>query len=216
MQKAVDMKCAEALPSVAKGNAGQSLVESCIVIALIGLVFMGIFQVSMIFSSREILNHAAARGARARTVGFNHWMVSKAVRVAAIPNAGRMVEPAYVQEDPVLRSVLASPGPAGRTWDRLLHTVPSSRQYSIERARIPEYLGAHNSMRARWVLDYDRWDAVRWQGDASVRMIHIQSEQRLPLTAPMSRTFYADDHIELTGEAYIENHYSLYLDDQSW
>ena len=77
------------------GEAGQSLVESCLVIALISFIFMGLFQISRLSAAREVLQHAAARAARARTVGFNAWMVPKVVRVAAIPNAGRMTEPLF-------------------------------------------------------------------------------------------------------------------------
>ena len=54
---------------------------------MICVIFMGIFQVSQLAVAREVLHHAAARGARARSVGFNAFMVQKSVRVAAIPNA---------------------------------------------------------------------------------------------------------------------------------
>ena len=81
-------------------RAGQSLVESCLVIGLTCLLFFGLLQISQLFAAREVLYHAAARGARAKTVGFNRWMVTKAVRVGAIPNAGRMLVPEYEREQP--------------------------------------------------------------------------------------------------------------------
>ncbi len=218
------MRATPTLPAASK--AGQSLIESCIVMALICLIFMGVFQVSMIFSAREILNHASARGARAKTVGFNHWMVTKAVRVASIPNAGRLIEPDFVNEDTFLRSEIAGAETGGQLWERLLRVTPSSLQYNLERARIPEYLAAHNWPRANWVLNYDRWNTVQWEGDYFTAapdgtvspnpMVHIQARQDYPLVAPMHRTFYAADNVPLEGEAWLENHYPLYLDDRNW
>lgn len=207
-------------------RAGQSLIESCIVIALVCLIFMAVFQVTLIFSAREILHHASARGARAKTVGFNHWMVTKAVRVASIPNAGRMEEPEFVNEDPGLRAAIAGTPTSGRLWERLLGVTPSSLQYNIERARIPEYLAAQNYPRAAYVLDYDRWHTIRWDSstytvdpDGGVipsSTVHVRARQDYPLMVPMHRTFYADGSIELEGETWLENHYPLYIDDRDW
>jgi hypothetical protein len=201
-----------------RSEAGQSMIESCIVILLIGLIFMGIFQISMIFSAREILNHAAARGVRARTVGFNRWMVTKAVRVATIPNAGPIVEPDFVNQDDYLRGEVTGGGPAGRVWERLLRATPTSAQYNLERARIPEYLAAHNRPRADWILNYAHWDSIDWQGDEEQEgaMLNMRAQQSYPLVEHLHRAFYADDRVELQGEKWLENHYPLYLDDEGW
>ena len=64
-------------------------------VALVCLCFFGVFQISQLFASQEVLNYAAGRGARARTVGFNRFMVYKTIQVGAIPNAGRLVNPVY-------------------------------------------------------------------------------------------------------------------------
>jgi len=61
---------------------GASLIEACLALAIICLVFLGMFQVSRVLAARDTLNHAAARAARARTVGFNRWMVLKVAQVA--------------------------------------------------------------------------------------------------------------------------------------
>ncbi|MDI6774940.1 MAG: hypothetical protein QME60_06050 [Verrucomicrobiota bacterium] len=39
--------------------------------------------------------------------------------------------------------------------------------------------------------------------------------QDFQMTLPMRRTFCADDSIPLRRDAYLENHYPLYLDDQN-
>ena len=80
-------------------------------VALICLIFMGLLQISELFAAREILNHAAARGARARAVGFNWFMVEKAVRVAAIPNAGKMVTPAFENDDTAIEGMVTTMDP---------------------------------------------------------------------------------------------------------
>lgn len=199
-------------------RCGQSLIESCIVIALIGLIFMGLFQVSLLYAAREILYHAAARGARAKTVGFNKWMVEKTVRVASIPNAGKMVIPGLQSEDLTIAEMVATLKP-GELWSRVLGATPSSLQYNIERALIPEYMASHNSARARYVLDYENWDSIESTipgsvGDSSI--IHVEVGQDYPVWVPMHRAFYAADTINLNGESYLENHYPLYIDDMGW
>src|ERR1035437_1927236 len=98
---------------------GQAIIESSLVLALVCLVLFGLFEISQLFAAQEILDYAAARGARAETVGFNRFMVEKTVRVGAIPNAGRLINP------------VVSGGPAA--------------QSDAELARIPLYLAAENS-----------------------------------------------------------------------
>lgn len=207
-------------------RSGQAIIETCIVMALTCLLFFGILEVARLFAAREILNHAAARGARARTVGFNWWMVEKSIRVASIPNAGRMVEPVFDTADPRLQSEMQAASSSGNLWERLLSITPFSAQYDIERVKIPEYLASHNHVRAAYVLDYSDWDTVRGNhGDSPVLpdgtvapdgIIHTSVHQDFPMTLPMHRTFYADDSIPLHGDAYLENHYPLYLDDRNW
>ncbi len=80
-------------------SRGQSLIEACLCIFLISLIFAGLFQVSRIFAAREILYHAANRSTRAKAVGLNSFMTTKAARVASIPNAGRMLLPEFENID---------------------------------------------------------------------------------------------------------------------
>jgi hypothetical protein len=199
-------------------RGGQSLIESCLAIALIGLAFAGLFQVSQILAAREVLGYAAACGARARTVGFNRWMVTKAVRVAAIPCSGRLLEPDFENIDPQLRSMVAALKP-GALWSRVLGLTPASAQYDLERARIPEYMDSPNSVRAHSVLHYEGWEDLRLLsstiggGSPTVR---VQVGQDYGLWVPLHRSFYAADSVPLEGDVSMENHYPLYLDDLSW
>lgn len=213
----------QGMPPGRENLQGQALIESCLVLMLICLLFAGLFQLSQIFAAREILHHSAARGARAKTVGFNQWMVHKAVRVAAIPNAGRLLEPNIRNENEALRNWLQTL-PPGSAWDRALRRLPPSSQAAIERARIPEYLASENRLRAQRILDYERWDTISHHSSTMVvpgttvanPVIRVVVQQALPLWVPLHRAFYADDSIQLNAAAYLEDHQSLYLIPRGW
>lgn len=171
---------------------GQGLIESCIVVALVCLVFFAIFQLSQLYASQEVLDYAAARGARAKSVGFNHFMIRKTIEVGAIPNAGRMLTPAYAG------------GP--------------SQEHALERARIPLYLGAENAGRLPAILAYEDWATI---GQASISLVgdgtlRATVAQAMPLKYPFHRAFYAGDSVMLGGTNTIDAHYDLYMQDLGW
>ena len=89
---------------------GQALIESCLAIIVLCLVFAGLFQISQLFAAKEILDYSASRGARAKAVGFNEWMVRKVARVAAIPGGAfqedRCVRLSYAVSDEQLTEAL--------------------------------------------------------------------------------------------------------------
>ncbi|MCE9614530.1 MAG: hypothetical protein K8T26_09655 [Lentisphaerae bacterium] len=207
---------------------GQALIEACLVIALTALCLFGALQLSQVLAGREIMEHAAARGARARTVGFNRGMVARVVDVAAIPNAGRLRVPDFENINAALRRLTAGAS-VGEIWTYALGTTPESQQARLELARIPDYLGAENEARAHYILDYEDWDrgadgiqywaredSATGNGSASASMTHVRTRQNYRLWVPMHRAFYADDRMELEGNAYLEAHFPLYLDDQAW
>jgi hypothetical protein len=162
---------------------------------IICLAFFGVFQISQLFAAQEVLHYAAGRGARAKAVGFNRFMVFKTIRVGAIPNAGQLLNPAH------------SGGPA--------------MQYAVEAPRIPLYMGAENEGELDPILNYENWNSgldVRQEsaadmGDGTLRM---EVGQQMPLRYPFHRAFYAADSVKMSGESYLDNHYTLYLDDQGW
>jgi len=206
----------------AADKTGQSMIEACLAILIICLIFAGIFQVSQIFVAREILSYSASRAARARTVGFNKWMVRKVARVGCIANAGRIVEPAYDYSDPGIQDAVATYGP-GELWENVMggSLQPPSTQVDIEVARIPEYLWAPTPAQAKYVLDYEDWDSISVldltpSGPGVVGILaHIKAQQDYPMKVPAHGAFYNSDTVELEGEAYLDNHYPLYLDDDN-
>lgn len=179
-------------PQGLRRRNGQSLIESCLVLALVCLVFFGLFQISRLFAAKEVLQYAAERGARAKTVGFNRFMVHKTVRVGAIANAGRMLNPA------------PGGGPA--------------REHALESARIPLYLGAEYWGRLDAILKYEDWDSIDVSPAASLGngTLRLTLEQAYALRSPFHRAFYAADTVPLRAEVTLDEHYPLYLDDWGW
>jgi hypothetical protein len=211
-------------PRIGNRRTGQSLVESCLAVAVICLVFMGLLQIALLLTGREVMVRAAERGARARTVGFNWWMVYKVVRAAAIPNAGKMLVPGYNNPGIDLRNRMAREKP-GEIWASAVAAQPSSGQFEqVERGLIPQYLDSWNDPRARNILHYERWDDVRildgmsmppppGGDDALPDVLHFAVEQHYPLWVPIHRAFFAADSVPLRGDYDIENHYKHYVDD---
>lgn len=202
------------------GRRGQSLIEACLAIVLVCLVFCGVFQVSQLFAAKEFLDYSASRAARAKTVGFNGFMVFKCGKVGCIPNSGVMTEPAYTNIDDVLRDKIDTSTPGG-LWDWVLgEAAPVSEQYDIERVRIPEFLASPTYPSAYATLNYEDWGSVvigvTTIGGPSGTVLQATARQDYPLRVPMHGSFYADDDVELEGRAYLEKHYSLYLDDMEW
>ena len=200
------------------------MIETLLTVLVISLLFFGLFQLSQVFASKEILQHAAARAARARTVGLNSWMCKKAMRVAAIPNAGAMVSPQATFEDAYLQDLVANHTP-GEVWDKSLSSFPSSQKVGLERALIPEYMGSANLNSGRFILDYEDWDTIHASGTDGLGVgdtLTVRVNQEYPLFVSLSHWLYppVDDadatHVQITGECTIENHYSLYLDDRNW
>ena len=203
-------------------SAGQSIIESCLVIFIICLIFAGIFQLSRIYAAREILCHASARAARAKTVGLNRWMVTKVARIAAIPNAGRMLVPDLDTSAMSIAGDIESSRPGDLWMDVISGRIePPSIQADMEIARIPEYLWSPDQWRARNILDYEDWDTIRISdltesGAIGSDIVHIRVTQDYPLTVPAHRAFYASTNITLEGNAFLDNHFPVYLQDMNW
>ena len=99
-------------------EGGQSIVESCLVIILVCLIFFGFLQVALLYNDERVLQFASFAAARSATVGFNQDTFTRAYRAAAIPASGtnlaakglgpkellgleRIGIPLYLNNDPV-------------------------------------------------------------------------------------------------------------------
>ncbi|MBU0679438.1 MAG: pilus assembly protein [Verrucomicrobia bacterium] len=193
------------------GKSGQALIESTLIVALLCLIFFGAFQLSQLFVAREVMDHAATAVARARSVGFNDFMVYKVGRVAAIPNAGRMTYPEVeTSSGGLLPVATAIPGDL---WDTAMAANPVSPQYAIESALIPLYLGAEWGGQLPAILDYNEWDSVdMYVNEIDEALARGRTTQDYPLRFPFHRAFYAGDEVRIEGDSRLANHYPLYLE----
>jgi hypothetical protein len=169
-------------------SRGQALIESCLVIALICLLLGGLFQLCQLYSAKEIALYACARGARAKTVGFNDFMAQKAVRVGTIPNAGKMTFPE------------TAGGPAA--------------QMAIERGRIPLYLGGEPNM-LDGILQYEDWETIGcYYPDDFELNLQFSVAQDLPLRyfPAVFKAFYNADTFPINTGLSMDNHAALYLE----
>jgi hypothetical protein len=188
------------------------------------LVFAGLFQLSQVFVANEVLNRATQCAIRARTVGFNQWMVEKCTRVACIPNAGLLTYPDFTDPTPDIEPLVRTLKP-GTLWDTVLKITPVSDQTAFELARIPEYLASEDPGNAAAILDYADWNSVDVppspppviiDPDVKAGMLETTVRQVFRLRIPLHRAYYGADSVLLSGKTEMESHYSLYLDDYGW
>jgi len=164
------------------------MVESCIIIALICLLLAGFFQLSQLYAAKETSLHASFRGARARTVGFNDFMISKATMVGMIPNAGPMTFPDNAG------------GPLG--------------QMAIERGRIPLYLSADWHM-LDGILQYEDWESINCSyADNLGLTFRFAVSQDMPLRyfTAIFGAFYEGDTMPVGASVEMDDHALLYLE----
>lgn len=72
---------------------GQAMLETVLAVLFITFLLLGCLWLSRLLVARQLLDHAAARAARAKAVGLNDFMCVKAARVAIIPVAGERLTP---------------------------------------------------------------------------------------------------------------------------
>jgi len=209
---------------------GQAMIESVFVIIAACLCFLALFQYANLFAAKMTLTHAATRAARARSVGFNQWMVEKAARAAAIPVSGKSLIPFAVSSTP--SSILQS-GNYGRIWDAALLTSPVSAKAQLERARVPEYMGSVNSPTAREILDYELWENMSLSLEEPLDLdgtmpgaLEVTVLQRQPLLISIMSLLEGSlkrnggdndlDSVTMRATYSIESQYPLYMENLNW
>ena len=104
------------------------MIETVLAVLVITSLFLCLFELSHMLTGKILVEHAAMRVARARSIGFNDFMCRKAANVSVIPVAGRRLWPGGGELD-----------------------------YSMELSRVPIYMGTPNAAVARGVLEYEGW-----------------------------------------------------------
>lgn len=208
---------------------GSSLVESCIVMALLCLILFGFLQVSYILAARNVLNYSAVATARARSVGLNDFMLMKVSRYAGIPTAGPITVPA---------GNFGTDRPEGLTVGARISTAISRERAPVSAqadyvVAVREAYHLAKTTQFEQILDYANWTGgstdvfVTYEADND-DVLTVQVEQTVPLVMPFSRVFFPgldlvtatrDDREEqypgktIRATAYIEDHSALYLKD---
>lgn len=211
--------------AVGRECSGQAALETLIVVLIVSILLFGLLQVVLVLNGREILHHAAARAARSRAVGFNYWMATKALRVAAIPNSGQLLTWDASEESGWYP--LGSPGTKpGAVWDRALEAEPpESPRVVFERARVPAYLVADNPFQAEPILDYAEWSRGSFwheeqHGALGTGTLKLRVMQDFPLWMPLRSLIFpfvrTDEQgvgrVRLSGESEVGYHAAYYLE----
>ena len=174
------------------------MVESIIALLFVLLAFLAVFQYADNLRAKLLVDYAAFRSARARTVGYNDFKVLKVARLATLPAAG-----------------------VCRTRDDRGKPLSTAAQ----RARLSIYLGARTSGNAQNILDFDYWNtAVLPQPACSLvgAELNVAISQRRPqvfdpFAFGTGRPVVFDTesanrpHCTLRGTAALEAHYPDYL-----
>lgn len=127
---------------------GQAMIETVLAVLIITSVFLALFNLAHLLTKKVLLEHAAMRVARARTVGLNDFMCRKAARVAVIPVAGERIWP----------------------------TGEDALDWTMELYRVPDYMFSENEARARAILEYEDWSRLRVDaGDGTSARVSLES-----------------------------------------
>ena len=163
------------------------MLESIIALFFLVFVFFLVLDYAELLKTRTVLDYAAARGARARAVGFNDFMVTKTVRIATMPVAGEC----YTAKE------------LGRYPDA---------GFLISRSG--SYLESEYENETKGILDFELWNPCKlsWsavescngqQGD-----VYLTVRQRHPL---LSGIRSCCNEVTVEGKAQTESHYCFYL-----
>jgi len=207
------------------------MVESVIVMLAVAVFFFALFQYANLLSAKLVLDHSAARAARARTVGLNHWMVEKSAKAAAIPASGKCLTAFTEGDNTSIMAWLVHNRP-GRVWDAALRAPANSARARLEAARIPEYMDSENGPTGEEVLNYERWESLRVSLTEPLGLdgsmpgtLEVEVAQHQPLfiaypalTQGELRNIREGDvgFVRLRGFFSIESHYPLYMEDRNW
>jgi hypothetical protein len=204
------------------------MLESLLVILVVSFLLFTLLELARDFAGHEVLRHSAARAVRARTVGFNKWMCTKVMRVAAIPNAGKMLEPAYEDfPDEELREAVNSMSPS-ELWDWALTAEGGTERTEMEASRIPNYLASEHEGVAEGILDYEGWKDLHADGlggsPSAISPLELKVSVRQRVSLDMLVRALCDwvglvfnrDYLVLGGDGKMENHASLYMEDKGY
>ena len=173
---------------------GQAMVETILVLFFLFLAFYVVFQFADNLRARLLVDYAASRVARARTVGMNDYMLEKTAHVATMAAAGEC---------------LTRTDGDGRLSTRELV------------GRSADYLACWQPAQARQTLDFELWQGGRTQVSCTrsgprlnARVVQLRP-QFFSLGSLLSGAPPDDDgetNARIAGEYGIEAHYPDWIE----
>ncbi len=181
------------LPPHAHGRRGQAMVESIIVLFFLCIVFFLVFDYARLLICNTTLDYAASRAARARTVGFNDFMVLKTARLGAMAVSGECLTKINNDSTPSTAALVS---------------------------RMGSYLQTANPSETYGILDFELWNNgnLGWScaephGDVGELTMNVWQRQHVFNTLNPSGASDCDEAAMATlhGQAKTESHYPFYL-----
>lgn len=172
---------------------GQAILESLLVVLVLLAAFFFFYDFSYATVAQVHLNHAAARVARADTVGFNAFQRQKSLNVGMIPVSGVRLVPEAER---------------GRL-------TPQQ-----ELAYVRTYLASETYADAKGILDYERWGGLSHATWHTGDLCRVEARFALPTLMPWrfahflgltGEGFSYPETQVVRSQWEIEDHASLYL-----
>ncbi len=173
---------------------GQAMVETILVLLFLFLAFYTVFQFADNLRARLLVDYAASRVARARTVGMNDFMLAKTANIATMAAAGKCI-------------TRTSKGDRPSTGELI--------------SRSADYLACEYGEQARQVLDFELWRNGRTQvvcprsGSKLTATVTQVRPQFFDLGRALSGLPPAEDGAE-DGSARITGSYSIEAHAPDW
>ena len=170
------------------------MVESVVAVLFVAFLFFALFFLARMLTVKIMLEYAASRVARARTVGLNDFICEKAARVAVMTVAGARLWP----DGQALMDGMPEPesdDDEALVDEELAEELRYSAASVVQLARL--YMARETPSEAAGFLEYEYWSSLYVDpgDDSSVRMDFA----------------ILDIPVSLTGVSHIENHYRDYL-----
>ena len=193
-----------------KGEHGSAILESFLSMILLGMILFGILQLFQLALADMIAEYSAFRGARSAAVGFADELAVREALIKSVPASGPMVSPEWDNYSLNLEKDLLKDYMSGERIVEYANWVGDDRyhmDYHCPRYGEPLIGGCCiccAQCRAHYVDT-----SVEGFGETSrfrFEFVHY------PLDLPLHDWLTGRDRIDISGEAELTNHSSVFLE----
>ncbi len=198
-----------------KNRRNASILESFLAFFILLLMIFGVLQVYRFILAGMVMEYAAFRGARSAAVGFSDYLIQREIQVKAIPVSGAIVEP-FRNEDES-NSTLRY-GLEKRSIERYM-SGERYMQYEYwhgepvihSNYKCPDY-GKTRSSACGTCGKFQETNLTYSQRTAGSEVTIQTGFENYPFTMPLYEIFAKDGTLNLTRQAELTNHASVFLD----